>query len=103
MIEAMLDNSERTSRSIDILQLGMRGLWFTAMPLAAVFQDALSVKLAILITGWASLSVAMGVANAVGRKKAWQGYALTFVDALFAFLAVLMSGMLTSPLCGGAP
>ncbi|MBN2556812.1 MAG: GAF domain-containing protein [Anaerolineales bacterium] len=98
MIETMLDNSERTSRSIDILQLGMRGLWFTAMPLAAVFQDALSVKLAILITGWASLSVAMGVANAVGRKKAWQGYALTFVDVLFAFLAVLMSGMLTSPL-----
>lgn len=93
-----MDSGERSSRSIDILQLGMRGLWFTAMPLAAVFTEVLSIKLAILITGWACLSVAMGVAHAVGRRKAWHGRALILVDSLFAFLAVIMSGMLTSPL-----
>lgn len=98
MIHTMSDQMERSSRSIEFLQLGMRGLWFTAMPLAAVLQGVLSLKLAILITGWASLSVAMGVANAVGRKTAWRVWGLTLVDVFFAILAVIISGMLASPL-----
>jgi len=94
----MPDRMERSTRSIEILQLGMRGLWFTALPLAAELQGVLSIRLAVVITAWASLSIAMGVANAGGKRTDWRVWALTLADVLFAILAVILSGMLTSPL-----